>query len=704
MRKFTILVAMMFVSIAAFLGVNCAGGEKECAHEYELSKETPPTCTEQGNKVYECKKCGDTYQEAYGEALGHDFGEWAEESAATCTEPKKEKRSCNRCGQSETKNVGEALGHLFGEWTEKKPATCTEAGLKERQCERCQETETQKIPASHDYELKSETQPTCTEGGKRIYECKVCHDGYEEGIPAFGHTPDGNGTLTESTCTEKGYTTYHCKTCDQDYQTAETEALGHEYEQTQSIEVSCEHDGAESYICKRCQEEYRLKTATRLVHTFGADGVCTTCGKSFLKAFGISVESGDNKSYAVSDTTYEYMIYAYDSTSYTHTLTIGREILEALVSKGYYSLTVQFGSPDANYRAFGYQWPGQTSVKYLNCFTYNGFGTNAMTTFTFGSKEGGLDESVLTADGLILKVYYRFAGNSEISSSEATNNAGAYVGTLGKYAVRLIYHQEFDPENAATYVTSDMTLENGEGDTVTFGGKAGAHTLTISGEAISYWMDHGFRSIRLYFGGKAGQTLAFQVTNFSGKPAGNGSLTIPEYVLTESMRSSGLKIDIFWRAFDNDNDKVDGMTFTVTPNPAANPEDPSTWLSSDYEFVYDAESAKYTATGKESTDKRTVRIKGEVIAAMMEQGFTQVKLSFSALPNQMPYFKLTVQGKASEGNKSLSKTVDLNADFAKTGMSFTLEYATLPPETWGGTELVNGFGFTVEFMKPEAAV
>ncbi len=264
---------------------------------------------------------------------------------------------------------------------------------------------------------------------------------------------------------------------------------------------------------------------------------------------------------------------------------------------------MQFGNPDANYRAFGYQWPGQTSVKYLNCFTFNGFSPNSMTSFTFASKEGGIDDNLVTAEGLNLKVYYRFAGNAEISSSEATNNAGAYLGTLGKYAVKVTYHKAFDPEDATSYVTSDMALENGTGNSVTFGGKAGSHTLTVSAEAVSYWLDNGYGSVNLHFAGKEGQVLAFQVTNFSGKPAGNGTLTISDYVLTESMRSTGLKIEIFWRAFDNDNDKVDGMVFTVTPNPAADADDPTTWLVSGYSYEYDAENAKFTFDGNESADK-----------------------------------------------------------------------------------------------------
>ncbi len=75
MRKAYILIAAICLCITSVLGVSCAGGEKECVHEYEMTQETPPTCTEQGSKRYECKKCGETYSgrnktcDVYGKRL-----------------------------------------------------------------------------------------------------------------------------------------------------------------------------------------------------------------------------------------------------------------------------------------------------------------------------------------------------------------------------------------------------------------------------------------------------------------------------------------------------------------------------------------------------------------------------------------------------------------------------------------------------------
>ena len=42
-------------------------------------------------------------------------------------------------------------------------------------------------------------------------------------------------------------------------------------------------------------------------------------------------------------------------------------------------------------------------------------------------------------------------------------------------------------------------------------------------------------------------------------------------------------------------------------------------------------------------------------------------------------------------------TVALTEDLVQTGISFLVEYATLPSETWGGTGPVSGFGLQLTF-------
>ena len=71
---------------------------------------TPPTCTEQGYTTYTCSRCGDSYQDSYVDALGHNFGSWTQSKAPTCTEKGEEKRTCSRCNFTESREIV-AIGH-----------------------------------------------------------------------------------------------------------------------------------------------------------------------------------------------------------------------------------------------------------------------------------------------------------------------------------------------------------------------------------------------------------------------------------------------------------------------------------------------------------------------------------------------------------------------------------------------------------------
>lgn len=48
------------------------GGSTGCTHQYTITKEKEPTCTESGYKIYKCDLCGDTYTDSI-KALGHDW-------------------------------------------------------------------------------------------------------------------------------------------------------------------------------------------------------------------------------------------------------------------------------------------------------------------------------------------------------------------------------------------------------------------------------------------------------------------------------------------------------------------------------------------------------------------------------------------------------------------------------------------------------
>ena len=90
---------------------------------------TPPTCTEAGEKVGECSRCGMKETEKIS-ALGHDWGDWTVTTPATCTNEGVETRICNRDpSHVETRTIP-TTGH---NWVDNGNGThtCTNCGATE---------------------------------------------------------------------------------------------------------------------------------------------------------------------------------------------------------------------------------------------------------------------------------------------------------------------------------------------------------------------------------------------------------------------------------------------------------------------------------------------------------------------------------------------------------------------------------------------
>ena len=90
---------------------------------------TPPTCTKDGEKVWECSRCGMKKTEKIS-ALGHDWGDWTVTTPATCTNEGVETRICNRDpSHVETRTIPTA-GH---NWVDNGNGThtCTNCGATE---------------------------------------------------------------------------------------------------------------------------------------------------------------------------------------------------------------------------------------------------------------------------------------------------------------------------------------------------------------------------------------------------------------------------------------------------------------------------------------------------------------------------------------------------------------------------------------------
>ncbi len=163
-----------------------------------------PTCTKQGYTTHICSRCGDSYVDAYVDALGHNFGEWAVTTAPTCKTAGEETRSCSRCDATETREIA-PIPHTPGEPVRENenPATCTAEGSYEEvtYCTVCHEELSrvaktiEKLPHTPGEAVReNETPATCTAEGsyEEVIYCTVCHEELSretKTIEKLPHTP-----------------------------------------------------------------------------------------------------------------------------------------------------------------------------------------------------------------------------------------------------------------------------------------------------------------------------------------------------------------------------------------------------------------------------------------------------------------------------------------------------------------------------------
>ena len=221
-------------------------------HDYKQTV-TNPTCTENGYTTNVCSRCNDTYVDNQVSATGHSYTSTITKEA-TCTEAGNKHYDCINCNY-EYNEVIVAKGHVYDstKYVTDVPATCTTDGQKSVHCNVCNAIITNtitSIPAtghsnvnggtsaihtkcntcgvttstSHSYTSTITTQPTCTETGIRTYTCD-CGYKYTETVNKLGH--DYKQTVTNPTCTENGYTTNKCSRCNDTYTNNQTAAKGH---------------------------------------------------------------------------------------------------------------------------------------------------------------------------------------------------------------------------------------------------------------------------------------------------------------------------------------------------------------------------------------------------------------------------------------------------------------------------------------------
>ena len=257
-----------------------------------------PSCTERGNTIHECERCGHTYTDSYTDATGHDFGEWTSLTKPTCTASGVEQRKCTSCPQTETKIVS-PLGHNYK--AEVVEPTCLEQGYTTHICSRCGTgyNDTFVPPLGHDYE-EIEVAPTCTEEGYRGKKCRRCEDCVKtEILKAVGHKFTDSYFI--ATCEDEGYTLHTCLSCGNEYKDNIVPATGHDYETEVVREPHCETEGERKFHCTKCEKEYYSDIPAtghnyELTGTEEVNGenirtyVCTNCGAITTQNMGEQYE------------------------------------------------------------------------------------------------------------------------------------------------------------------------------------------------------------------------------------------------------------------------------------------------------------------------------------------------------------------------------------------------------------------------------
>lgn len=139
------LIVMLAVTVCTLASCTLFGGILPQSHFYNDSV-VPPTCTEQGYTLHECRHCDESYQDNFVEALGHGY-EAVKTVGPTCTEQGYTTYQCSRCEASYQDDVVDALGHSY-ELTQVVAPNCNAEGYTEYTCSVCSEVKQDDAVAS----------------------------------------------------------------------------------------------------------------------------------------------------------------------------------------------------------------------------------------------------------------------------------------------------------------------------------------------------------------------------------------------------------------------------------------------------------------------------------------------------------------------------------------------------------------------------
>lgn len=202
-KSLLIKISTLALSVCSLLYIGTACKE-EHTHSYTETV-TAPTCTEQGFTTYTCS-CGDSYVDAYVNALGHDFTNYTYNNDAKCGVIGTETATCNNgCGTTDTRyKFHTALQHEYIDYVYNNDAKCEENGTETATCNHgCGATDKREkanTALSHNYDA-----PVYSWSGQQCTATRVCKNDqtHKETETVIGeYIKDTSATCTTA---EKGH-------------------------------------------------------------------------------------------------------------------------------------------------------------------------------------------------------------------------------------------------------------------------------------------------------------------------------------------------------------------------------------------------------------------------------------------------------------------------------------------------------------------
>ena len=272
-------------------------------HEFVSEVVKEPSCTAEGERLYECALCGDKYTEDIAKTA-HKYRKkyTTKENMAKVTQSfdnifcgyegdKAYYFECEVCGrlmeENESMLVGTAsvqskCSHVgLGDWEVAIEPSCVD-GMEVRKCLKCGKVaEARKIGANgiHNYgDWYEVTAPDCVHTGTKCRDCQNCTHCETGIIEALGHDFAKEWTIdVPATCTEKGSKSHHCSRCDVKSEVTEIGALGHDLVHHDAKTPTCTEIGWEAYdTCSRC-DYTTYKELPALNHNYNAVVTEPTC-------------------------------------------------------------------------------------------------------------------------------------------------------------------------------------------------------------------------------------------------------------------------------------------------------------------------------------------------------------------------------------------------------------------------------------------